>query len=293
MIQKMVVVIVAGVIVACGSMTASAAQEAADSANPWKVQQRAEHILKTDAAAQTGGLGVWISSLSVKRELKLENGLPIDLGFSVTHYHVSDSTPVDLPASLESKGITVGTKFPVPFVTDDRFFIGLDTGAFYQTASDHACPSAAFRSKNRAYLIFRRGPETIWVAGVRYTTDYEDRSTMPFIGVRHRFNENWSIDFLSDRPQVRYQADARTVIFAEIVPTQDEFEVVDGSRRGNIVQVRDLRAGLGVRRSINADVEISLMAGWAFSRQYEYLQGGGKVVPEDGIYAGYALSAKF
>ena len=90
------------------------------------------------------------------QEYKFDNGLPLEIGLDFNHYMIDDGTSVDLPASLQSKGLNIGTKFPMPYVDSEEWFVGVDLGVYFQTAKSHALHSSAFRSKNKIYGIYKK-----------------------------------------------------------------------------------------------------------------------------------------
>lgn len=263
-----------------------------DSSAPWHVTQKSEYVEETDVDSQNGNFSVGKSSLSFKKEYKYSNGLPVDLTFSIDHYVIHDDTAVDLPASLQSKGVMVGTKLPMPFVKNKRFFIGVDSGAYFQSAKDHGFDSSTFRSKSRVFGIYKQG-EFVFVAGVRIQPEYEENGMMPFVGFQYILNDQWSFHFLSNEPYIAYHLNDRVTLMCKTGGYFDEFEVAEGGRKGEIVKVTEAHAGLGVAYEAGDNVSVEADIGWAFARKYEYLKNGGKITPDDGLYAGVTFKLKF
>ena len=264
-----------------------------DSTSPWHVAQRSEYVPKRDAGSQDGSFAVGRELIEFKKEYKHKSGMPIDVSFVLDHYYLRDGTSVDLPASLQRKGMSVGVKVPMPFVESDCLFIGADLGPYFQSAGEHNFSSSAFRVKSKLYGIYKPSDRFIFVAGASWRTDYEDQALMPFAGIQYIMNDQWSLHFLSNEPFIAYQANERTVFKFKLVNYNDEFEVVSGARKGDIVKMNELHAGLGLGYDISDNVSVELDMGWAFARKYEYLQNGGKVAPDDGIFAGLKISAQF
>ncbi|MEW5894211.1 MAG: DUF6268 family outer membrane beta-barrel protein [Candidatus Omnitrophota bacterium] len=263
------------------------------SSDPWEATLKTEYTFETGVDSQDGDFSVGHSELGLKKEFKLENGLPVDFGIAMDHYTIHDDTPVDLPASLQSKGIILGAKMPMPFTTSDYLFMGVSMGAYLQSAGDHAFHSSAFRFKNRLYGIYKKDERFIFVMGVMANPDYEERAVRPFAGMQYLINDRWSIHFLSDDPFVAYRLSDRTTLKCQLSIINDEFEVVSGSRRGEIVNINEYHIGLGVEHEIKKDMNVQGTVGWATGRKYEYLKDGGKVVPEDGIFLGLSLNLGF
>lgn len=264
-----------------------------DPTSPWQVTQETGTALASDAAGQEGDFSVGRAGLNVQREYKLKNGMPIDLGFSVQQYWIDDGTSVDLPASLQSKGMRVGAKMPMPFTANSHLFLGADTGAYFQTAQDHAFHSSGFRSKSRVYGIWKENDDLILVAGTMIRTDYENGSVMPFAGFKYVMNDRWSFLFLSDEPSVVYRVDERTQLKLQLGMYRDEFEVTSGGRKGDVVGVNEFHAGLGLDYQWTKAIASQVTVGWAFGRKYEYLQNEAKVSPDDTLFLGYVIRAEF
>ena len=206
---------------------------------------------------------------------------------------IDDGTSVDLPASLQSKGLNIGTKFPMPYVDSEEWFVGVDLGVYFQAAKSHALHSSAFRSKNKIYGIYKKTDDFIIVAGAEFRPDYEDQSVLPFVGFKYVVNDQWQFNFLSNQPYIAYQMNERTTWKLNLGGYLDEFEVMNGGRKGDIVKIREFHIGLGLDYKITDDIQFQPCIGWALGRQYEYLKNGGKVVPEDSLFVGYKVKIIF
>jgi len=262
-----------------------------DASSPWEIAQTQDFVAATDVSDQEGDVSIARTGLRLKKVYKHPVGLPLEVSASADHYLIHDGTQVDLPPSLQSKGLTVGTKFPMPFMEGRRFFLGFDTGAYWQTAQDHALHSGSFRSKNKFYAAFRKG-QTVMAAGAIVRPGYEE-ALIPFAGFQYVLNENWSVHFLSDEPSVAYRVNDRLTMRCLLSGYHDEFEVTRGSRQGDVVKLQEWHAGLRADYAVSRTVQIQVMTGWAFGRVYEYLENGGKVVADDGIVMGFNVRAEF
>ncbi len=263
------------------------------SSQSWNMSHSTSYAFSRDAQAQAGDLTVAVTSLNMTKEYKFENGMPLDLGVDVQQYFINDTTTVDLPPSLQRKGLTAGVKFPMPFVEGEHWFMGVSTGAYFQTAQEHAFPSAAFRSKNRVYGIYKSSDDFILVGGFGYNVDYEDLEVVPLIGIKYKFNDQWTLNALSTNPNLAYQVDEKTELRLEAFIYRDEFEVSDGARKGDVIKVSDYRAGFGISHELSEEVSIGANVGWALAGRYEYLHNGGKVALDNGAYVAYNVSWKF
>jgi len=263
--------------------------------SPWAVSQQTDYVFERKVHAQEGRFLIGRAGLSLKREYRFENGLPLEFFLGWDHFAIYDRTPVDLPASLQSKGLSIGTKIPMPFVEDKRFFLGLDAGSYFQTAKDHGFDRDAFRMKSRIYGIYREQEKArlILAAGVMVYSGYEDQTVLPFIGFKYDLNDRWSVNFLSNEPFIAYRMNDRTRWKWQLGGYRDEFEVVSGSRKGDVVKINEFHAAMGFEHDFLNGMRFEILGGWAFNRKYEYHKTAGKVVPEDGAFIGYAFKASF
>jgi len=262
-----------------------------NAASPWEIIQIQDFVASTDVSAQEGGVSVARTGLKFKRIYKHSSGLPLEFSASLDHYMIHDGTNVDLPPSLQSKGLMIGTKFPMPFMEGRTFFLGFDSGAYWQTAQDHAFHSGAFRSRHKVYAAFRKD-QTILAAGTIVRPGY-DEAVVPFVGVQYVFNERWSLHILSDEPSLDYRVNDRLTLRCLMSGYHDEFELTQGSRKGDVVKIQEWHVGLGADYAVSRTSRIQMAAGWAFGRTYEYLENGGKLVADDGVFFGVKVQAEF
>lgn len=265
------------------------------STEPLVVSQKLDYGFQDGVQSQAGEFSVARAGVNLKKQYKVKDVLPVEFSFALEHYMIHDDTSVDLPASLESKGASLGTKFPMPFVEDDRFFIGLDAGPYFQTAKNHDVDSDAFRFHSRVYGIYRdkKQGRLILAAGMMVYSGYEDRAILPFAGFQYAINDRWDLNFLSNEPFVAYHINEKTTWKWKFGGYHDEFEVISGARKGDVVKIDEFHTGMGIEHSISDDIRFEVSGGWAFNRKYEYLKGGGKVVPDNGVFIGYTLRAEF
>lgn len=265
------------------------------SSTPLVVSQKSRHVLSADVHAQEGRFSIGKTGLTLKKQYTFENGLPVEFSFLLDHYFLDDRTATDLPASLQSKGVNVGTKFPMPFVEGNRFFVGVDVGAYVQTAKSHGFYGDALRAKSLVYGIYRDSDQKrlILIAGVMARPGYDDSVVLPFAGFFYAINDQWSLNFLSNEPFIAYRLNEKTTVKWQFDGYHDEFDVMSGARKGDVVKISEFHAGMGVEYQMTEDVYVQLSGGWAFNREYEYIKNGGKVVPDDGFFVGYTLKTKF
>ncbi|MFH1093566.1 MAG: hypothetical protein V1739_05350 [Candidatus Omnitrophota bacterium] len=218
----------------------------------------------------------------------LFNQIPIDLDAGFRQYNVDDSS-VDLPDSLKSKSIRLGVRLPAPFTQRRDLFMGLDFMPSWNSAADHGFADEAFRFNFSTSLIFRQSEKFIAAYGVWFRPQYEN-SVVPFLGVRYKPNEKLSFNFLSSEQSISYRITDKTKVSLELDFLSSEFEVTAGTRKGEVVRIRDLEAGLGLEHDFNQSVQGVLSVGIAFNQKYEYLNAAQKVSPQDSLYAGYRFN---
>jgi hypothetical protein len=259
----------------------------------FEAQHYFSHVFKKGIRAQEGNFSISKTGLRVNNTYTFENGLPLEYSLTFDHYKLNDSSVVKLPSSLQSKGMNLGTKIPMPFLPKGRVFLGIDAGTSLQTANDHGFYSDSLRFNSRLTGIYRRGQDLIMAAGVMIRSGYDSRPVIPFIGFRYMLNERWTINALSMEPSVVYRLTDKTALKWLFSGYRDEFEVNGGTRDGQIVTISEFHAGISIEHDVTEDMRFQVSSGWAFNRKYEYSNNGGKIVPDDGILIGWSLKAAF
>lgn len=252
---------------------------------------RSRHIYPSDIKATGGDIDVTSTDFDLTYKFKVAGKLPVDISLDVGHKDISADTPVDLPSRLESRQLGISTKFPVPFITDDRFFTGLDIFPTFNTDGWN-WKSGAFRIPFRSYLIFKESDDFILVGGVSVRPEY-DKKILPVIGLIYRPNDRLSFNFASDDPNISYKLNDATLLRWEVNYAWEEYEVTRGAQEGVVLRYQEISSGFGIEHQFNEMFKGTVSAGGVFNRQLGYKDEVGKVAPDTGFYTSVRLTASF
>lgn len=252
---------------------------------------QSRHIYPSDIEATDDDIDITSTKFDLTYKFKAAGELPVDISLDVGHKDINADTSVDLPSRLESRRLGFSTKFPAPFIADDRFFIGMDILPTLNT-DNWDWESGAFRIPFRGYLIFKESDDFILVGGVTVRPEYE-REVIPVIGLIYRPNDRLSFNFASDDPNISYKFNDVTLLRWELQYVFDEYEVTRGAQEGVVLQYQEISSGFGIEHQFNETFKGAVSAGGVFNRQLEYKDDAGKVAPEAGFYTSARLTASF
>ncbi|MDO8580779.1 MAG: DUF6268 family outer membrane beta-barrel protein, partial [Candidatus Omnitrophota bacterium] len=210
---------------------------------------------------------------------------------NLTHTDIDESTGVDLPSALVEKKIGIGTKFPVPFVDSDRYFMGVDVFPSINT-DDYDGSSSAFRIPFRTYLIYKESDDFLVVAGVWIRPGYKDE-VLPLLGFNYKANDRLSFNIASDDPNITYKLNEKTSALLEFDYKNEEYEATEAANEGKVIRNKYYTMGVGLKHQFCENFSASASVGGAFNRKIEFVDDSGKIVPENGIYASLSMNARF
>ncbi|MDZ4242005.1 MAG: hypothetical protein U1D99_04170, partial [Candidatus Omnitrophota bacterium] len=90
------------------------------------VRVETRQIYSSDVEGTPGEIEITESKLNVSYGSTLSNQMPLALFMDIKHMEIDDSTAMVLPSHLESRSIGIGTKFPVPFLDLENYYMGTD-----------------------------------------------------------------------------------------------------------------------------------------------------------------------
>ena len=244
-----------------------------------------------EVQAQPGEVAVTESSSRIGYETKIRGRLPLAVSFSAAHIDVYQDeavTAVPLPSHLDAQELDVTGTIYMPFIDRDDVYLRVGvTPAFY---TDGDFDSGAFRLSSRIFGIYRPDERWTWVAGLIARPDF-DREVVPVLGFIYRPDERWEVNFASLSPSVSFRASDRVTWFTLVRLLSAEYEIEN--QGGRVLRYRGWSAGAGIRYRIADAVQVQTSLGGAFNRRFEYEDGEGKVVLDDGVYADIRVTAEF
>ncbi len=252
---------------------------------------QSQHIYSSDIEATGSEIDITSTNFGLGSKFKVAGQLPVEILLNIGHKDINTDSPVDLPSHLEARRLKISVKFPAPFVSDDRFFMGIDILPTFNTDS-WDWQSGAFRIPFRSYLIFKESDDFILVGGVTVRPEYE-REVIPLFGLIYRPNDRLSFNLASDDPNISYKLTDRTLLRWEFQYAFDEYEVTRGAQEGVVLQYQEIASGFGIEHQFNDVFKGLLSTGVVLNRQLKYKDDVGKVAPDAGLYVNAQLTATF
>ena|GEM_PF-2163904 len=252
---------------------------------------QSQHIYSSDIEETGSEIDITSTNFGLGSKFKVAGQLPVEILLSIGHKDINTDSPVDLPSHLEARRLKFSAKFPAPFISDDRFFMGIDILPTFNTDS-WDWQSGAFRIPFRSYLIFKESDDFILVGGVTVRPEYE-REVIPLVGLIYRPNDRLSFNLASDDPNISYKLNDATLLRWELQYAFDEYEVTRGAQEGVVLQYQEIASGFGIEHQFNDAFKGLLSSGVVFNRQLKYKDDVGKVAPNAGLYVSTQLTAKF
>ncbi len=252
---------------------------------------QSRHTYSSDIEATDEDIDITSTKFDLTCKFKVAGELPLDISLEVGHKDINADTSVDLPSRLESRRLGLSTKFPAPFIQDERFFVGLDIFPTLNT-DDWDLEPGAFRIPFRSYLIFKESDDFILVGGVSVRPEYE-REVLPVVGLIYRPNDRLAFNLASDDPNVSYKLTDATLLRWEFQYAFDEYEVTRGAQEGVVLRYQEISSGFGIEHRFNEAFKGIVSAGGVFNRQLEYSDEVGKVAPDTGFYTSARITAVF
>jgi len=238
-----------------------------------------------------GEIEISESKFSATYGYNLPNLLPITLGFNIKHTEINEDLAAEYPSHLEARSFQVGTKFPIPFMELENYYMGVDVFPTMNT-DGWEWEDSAFRMPFRTYLIYKPEEKFILVAGVSVRIDYDD-TVLPLFGLIYKPNDRLSFNLASDNPNVSYKLNDQFTTFAEFDYARDEYEVTQNGQKGVILKYRQSSAGAGLKYEPTKFLEASVATGLVLGRRIEYEDSSDKIEPESAPYVKAALELKF
>lgn len=252
---------------------------------------QSRHIYSSDIEATDEDIDITSTKFDLTYKFKVAGELPVEVSLDVGHKDINADTAVDLPSRLESRRLGFSTKFPAPFMQDERFFAGLDIFPTLNT-DDWGWEPGAFRVPFRGYLIFKESDDFILVGGVSVRPEYE-REVLPVVGLIYRPNDRLAFNLASDDPNISYKLTDATLLRWEFQYAFDEYEVTRGAQEGVVLRYQEISSGFGVEQQFNEYLKGILSLGGVFNRKLEYKDDAGKVAPDAGFYTSVQFKAVF
>ncbi len=248
--------------------------------------------MTSDASRMPGEISLNQSDFKLDYDYKAFGVLPVSVGFLYRHLDLSDKNiPVPLPSHLEGRELSLGAKFPLPFVESNVYFMGVDIMPSW-FSDDWSWENSAFRLPFRTYVIYKPSDTFLFVLGATVNVN-ADTPVTPIIGFNYKPDEHWDFHLASSDPSISYKINEAWAIFAEYGALLDEYEVNRAGQKGVVFKVREASFGGGLKYTVAEWLEASLSSGASMGRRFAYRDGVGKVDVDGAPYLKARLSVKF
>ena len=232
------------------------------------------YFLESGIANDTNEISIFETRVDVEFDINPDNDVSFDLDFINKHVFLdSSSAMVDLPGALVGRGMRVGTKFPIPFLDDPDYRLGLSVIPSYYTDSwedsFNDFETGAFRWVSEIYIDYRGTEPFQWKFGAIILPEQTD-AILPYIDIRYAFDDYWSVRLLSDDFGVLYQPNEQWEFFTEFGYVIDEYEISSGGIDGRVLRQKQNTVGVGVQYNVNETNYVKFSGGWGFNRLLEF-----------------------
>ncbi len=255
------------------------------------IQIKSRHIFDSDVKAMSGEIDIIETELKYDLDFKIEGELPVTLSLDFNHIDLNENIPVNLPSHLEGRSFWFSTKFPMPFMDSEHYFMGVDIIPTLNTDS-WKWRSGAFRLPFRIYGIYKESDSFILVAGVSVCPEY-DTVVLPLLGLIYKPNDRLSFNLASSDPNISYKLTETTTLLWEFDYTLEEYEVTRSGTKGVVLKYREYSTGVGLQYKPCDYFRVVVSVGGVFNRRLDYRDGAGKVDPDAGLYTGGQINIKF
>ena len=251
---------------------------------------KSRYIFNSDPSAGSGHLSVNESRFDFSKDFKIRE-LPLTVGFTYRETGINENLDANLPSRLVAEEFQLGTRFPLPFMDSEHYFVGVDIfPSMYTDSGDFT--SSAFRIPFRTYLIYKKDENFILVLGVKIRPEF-DSVAIPVIGLIYKPNDRLTFNLASSDPSITYKIDDKLTALVELNENIDEYEVTRNGQEGVVFKFNESSVGGGFKYAFTKNIEAQWTTGGVFGRYMEYRDKVDKTVPDAGIYTSFKLSAKF
>ena len=139
-------------------------------------------------------------------------------------------------------------------------------------------------------MIYQPTDKLSLIAGVEYYPGYK-APVWPIWGIIYRPNDRLAFNLIPENPEISYKLNNKWTVFLQGENVFDEFKVTQNNLKNVVINYNELRAGAGLRYSLNKHIKCCLSVGDVFNRSIEYRQDSlGKVAIESGFYSEFRLN---
>lgn len=238
---------------------------------------------------QPGKIGVIESATEYSYQFKAWGKLPIELalGYGYININKKEDVPLSLPNQLTT--LATGVQVTLPFFKLDKTYIRFRVEPSF-LSDDWNTASSSFRIPSMCYGIYQPNEKWTFIAGVAVFPSNES-AVSPIAGFIYQPNDKLTFNIIPSRPTISYDITEKFNVFAEGGMMGDEFRVSKDEFPGKTLIYNNLRAGGGLKYSINKYIDASFSAGYVFNRYLKYRDSLGKVNLKNDLYTEFRIEA--
>ena len=224
-------------------------------------------IMKAGSFGSQAGVSY---ELQLYKDIKLYQNYYLQLGFDLEHYDFSRSSST-FPYALNS----LAGEIRFSYWDGEDFYpvIQLEPGLYYTrdyiTKNSFDIPirlTPGFKIRDNLYVI----------AGCSIDT-YSNPIVFPVAGFNWVINDQWNLRAVFPRPRLSYSPTKKIELFVQADIDGGSFRngpTTDHRTNNAILEYFWYRAGVGINFNLRKGVSIEAIAGWDFSREFDYIRAG-------------------
>lgn len=211
--------------------------------------------------------------------------------------HFLDTTPgTPLPEQLNEVAFNLGYTRPLDARWTATLTVRPGLYGDFENISEHT-----FNAPLLLGAVYARSRELIWLFGLRADLRSDD-PVLPFVGVRWRFAEDWSLNLAFPRSGVVWQLSPGLALDAGVSLQGGTYHIskslgtpagATGRLRDTFLDYREIRVGVGAEFAVSKRATLRLDAGAFTDRKFEYFERNYTLDGEGGFYASVALRSAF
>lgn len=254
---------------------------------PRELDAYARFMPLTGAKSQSGKVGLVTSASEYNYKIKAFGKIPVEFGVAAKYIGIDNTTAVKLPGRLTAFGLGLETTLPFFNLNKTYFTIGVTPSFFTDNWNFR---SESFHLLQHYFMIYQPNQNLTLICGLDYAPGFKP-PVSPIIGVIYKPTDRLTFNLIPANPEISYVLNDQWTVFAQGSYIGDEYKVTQNNLKDVVLNYNEIRAGAGIKYSLNKDIEGSLAAGSVFNRLIEYRQDSlGKVSLKPGFYSEFRLN---
>jgi hypothetical protein len=264
----------------------------------WEGNALTRYFVRAKEKKHNNKIGVVEASASLNAQVNPDDPVTLLFGYNFKHVLIdSNSSNIDLPATLVGREMPMGLKFPMPFVDDSNYRLGaVIIPAYYTDSWEDSFNNfehSAFRWLSEYWAEYNGTDNLTWKIGVRVRPGY-DLKVLPVVGLNYRFNDRYAFRLSSDDLGLVYTVNEKTKLFTEHLYALDEYEISQNGRNGRVLQHQQNTTGIGAQYEFIKGWTAKASTGMAYNRSFKFVdEPGTKTSLKETMYYSVEIKGVF